>query len=73
MTYKSCFLTYTNFVEVNNMRQKARHYRAVERQKAEEELNDLYPISLDYSALGMIAGLSALIGFLFGICLSRNK
>ena len=32
------------------MRPKPRHYRAVERQKAEEELNDLYPISLDYSA-----------------------
>ena len=55
------------------MRPKPRHYRAVERQKAEDELYDLYPISLDYAALGLITAIAALIGFLFGICLSHNK
>lgn len=55
------------------MRQKARHYRAVQRQKEAEDFDDLYPISLDYSALGLIVGLAVFIGFLIGLCLSHNK
>lgn len=55
------------------MRQKARHYRAVERQKQSEDFNELYPVCLDYPALGVIAGACALIGLLIGLCLSHNK
>lgn len=55
------------------MRQKARHYRAVQRQKEADDFNELYPVCLDYSALAVIAGASALIGLLLGLCLSHNK
>lgn len=55
------------------MRQKARHYRAVQRQKEAENMDELYPVCLDYTALVVITSLAALIGLLMGLCLSHNK
>lgn len=55
------------------MRQKARHYRAVQRQKENDDFNELYPVCMDYSALAVVAGTCTLIGFLIGLCLSHNK
>nr|WP_302596137.1 hypothetical protein [uncultured Cellulosilyticum sp.] len=55
------------------MRQKARHYRAVQRQKEAENIDELYPVCLDYTALAVITGLATFIGLLIGLCLSHNK
>lgn len=73
MRYKSYHFTYTNLKGGVKMRQKARHYRAVQRQKETDNFNELYPVCMDYSALAVVAGACTLIGLLIGLCLSHNK
>lgn len=52
---------------------KGRHYRAVERQKQNEQFEEDYPVALDFPALGVIMLGSMLIGLLLGMLFSCRK